>query len=71
MSGEFEGTFFFSIDGTRYERTGRTEIKEGEISGKAIWRGGTGKFAQINGPLTYMGKVNPSGQGSAKIEGHS
>ncbi len=48
---------------------GRTEIKAGEVSGMAQWRGGTGKFAGINGHLTYSGKVNPNGQGSAKVDG--
>jgi hypothetical protein len=130
MGAKFEGTFFFSIDGERWELepgqvvwlgtfkgqfhnpggfmdgatwvcagitenddgksqasdgyliatdskgdkawatwTGRAEITAGEISGKAIWRGGTGEYAGINGPLTYKGEVNPTGQGSAKVDG--
>ena len=41
----------------------------GEISGKAIWRGGTGEYEKINGPLTYKGEVKPTRQGSAKVDG--
>ena len=50
----------------KFEGTTKRITKEGEageslLEGKWIWKGGTGKFKNINGTLTYKGKATPEG----------